>query len=191
MSALDCSSSSRCIFRTYYTVYSAAEPRTRATKILKKFILHKHKRRNIRIREESAGRKGDNKGRDKGGGGGMRENTSPEEALSAFSTWGAVHGTSANYTRMALTLVDTHFRQSTATAPVQPAPPTQATKRPRAESTSSYESGSESSVPIPALSSLRAPRFKAAAGRQPPLPATAPPRGVSKAAVGQSVALAA
>jgi hypothetical protein len=99
-----------------------------------------------------------------------KKNTSPEEALSAFSSLGAVHGTNANYTRMALTLVDTHFPQSTATAPVQPAPPTQAAKRPRAESTSSYQSGSESGLLIPALSSFRAPRFKAPAGRQPPLP---------------------
>jgi hypothetical protein len=38
----------------------------------KKIILQKHKKRNIRIRKESAGRNGDNKGRDKGVG--MREN---------------------------------------------------------------------------------------------------------------------
>jgi hypothetical protein len=43
-------------------------------------------------------------------------NLSPEEALSAFSTWGPVHGSNANYTRMALALVDGYFG-NTATIP--------------------------------------------------------------------------
>jgi hypothetical protein len=68
-----------------------------------------------------------------------KTNASPEEALAAFSSWGAVHGSSSNYTRMALCLVDSHFRKSSATAaataqPPLPAPPT---KRPRADSSSS------------------------------------------------------
>jgi hypothetical protein len=100
-------------------------------------------------------------------------NASPEEALAAFSSWGAVHGSSSNYTRMALCLVDNHFRKTPATAaataqPPLPAPPT---KRPRADSSSSYESGLESGMPIPALSSFRStPRFKAPQGGQLPFP---------------------
>jgi hypothetical protein len=43
-------------------------------------------------------------------------NASPEEALAAFSSWLAVHGSSSNYTRMALCLVDNHFRKTPATA---------------------------------------------------------------------------
>jgi hypothetical protein len=51
---------------------------------------------------------------------------------------------------MALILIDTHFRQgqTSAAAPVQPAPIAQAVKRPRADSSTSYESGSESGLPI-------------------------------------------
>jgi hypothetical protein len=91
-----------------------------------------------------------------------KRNSSPEEALAAFSTWGSVHGSNANYTRMALLLVDCYFGNTTPAAPVVPALPTPAVKRPRAESTSSsYDSGSEAGRPIPALSSFRAPRFKA------------------------------
>ncbi len=96
------------------------------------------------------------------------KNPTPEEALSAFSTWGAVHGSNSNYMRMALSLVDNHFRQSSASA-VQRAPHAPATKRPRADSSTSYESGSESGLPIPALTSFGpAPRFKAPASCQPP-----------------------
>ncbi len=80
---------------------------------------------------------------------------SPEEALSAFSLWGSVHGTTASYTRMALTLVDCHFGKTPPAVPVVPTCPQQHQKRPRAESTTSYESGSESGQPIPALSSFR------------------------------------
>jgi hypothetical protein len=66
-------------------------------------------------------------------------NASPEEVLAAFSSWGAVHGSSSNYTRIALCLVDNHFRKTPAMAattaqPFLPAPPT---KRPRADSSSS------------------------------------------------------
>jgi hypothetical protein len=80
---------------------------------------------------------------------------SPEDALSAFSSWVSVHGTTASYMRMALTLVDSHFSKTPpATSMVPPRPPLHQ-KRPRAESSSSYESGSESGQPIPALSSFR------------------------------------
>ncbi len=65
-------------------------------------------------------------------------NATPEEALAAFSLWGAVHGSGSNYTRMALCLVDSHFRKAptTAAATAQP-PPAPSTKRPRADSSSS------------------------------------------------------
>ena len=92
-----------------------------------------------------------------------KSNTSPEEALAAFSSWGAVHGTGSNYTRMALSLVDNHFRRPAASAApaAQAAPAALPSKRPRADSSSSYESGSGSGMPIPALSNFRpAPRFK-------------------------------
>jgi hypothetical protein len=95
-----------------------------------------------------------------------KSNTSPEEALAAFATWGAVHGSTANYTRMVLTLVDSHFRRGPAAPPAQPS---LSTKRPRCDSSTSYDSGSESGLPIPALSSFK-PRFKAPAVRQPFLP---------------------
>jgi hypothetical protein len=94
-----------------------------------------------------------------------KRNSSPEEALSAFSTWGPIHGSNANYTRMALALVDGYFGNTAATPATAP-PPTPAAKRPRAESTSSsYDSGSEAGHPKPALSSFRTPRFKAPADR--------------------------
>ncbi len=54
-----------------------------------------------------------------------KSNTSPEEALAAFASWGAVHGSMANYTRMALSLVDSYFRRGPAAPPAQPAPPYQ------------------------------------------------------------------
>jgi hypothetical protein len=101
------------------------------------------------------------------------KNATPEEALSAFSTWGAVHGSNSNYMRMALSLVDNHFRQSSAllAAAMQRAPYAPATKRPRADSSTSNESGSESGLPIPPLTSFGpAPRFKAHASRQPHFP---------------------
>ncbi len=99
-----------------------------------------------------------------------KSNTSLEEALAAFASWGTVHGSNANYTRMALSLVDSHFRLGTAAPAAQPAPPSQAAKRLRHDSSTSYDSGSEAGLPIPALSSFRTPRFKAPAGRQPSLP---------------------
>jgi uncharacterized membrane protein YgcG len=101
-----------------------------------------------------------------------KNNTTPEAALSAFSSWGTVHGSGAQYTRMALALVDNHFGSTPPTAP-RPAPPAATGgKRPRAESTSSsaYDSGSDGGRPIPALSSFRPTRFKAPAPRQPDLP---------------------
>ncbi len=82
---------------------------------------------------------------------------SSEEMLSAFSSWGTVHGSTASYTRMALSLVDCHFSKMPPATPVVPPRPPQHQKRPRAESTSSYDSSSEYSQPIPALSSFRSP----------------------------------
>ncbi len=102
-----------------------------------------------------------------------KRNTSPEEALAAFSSGGAVHGTGSNYTRMALSLVDNHFRRPAAPAApaAQPALAALPSKRPRADSSSSYESGIESGMPIPALSSFRpAHRFKAPSSGQPFFP---------------------
>jgi hypothetical protein len=111
-----------------------------------------------------------------------RNNTSPEDALSAFSSWGTVHGSGAHYTRMALALVDNHFGSSPPPAPKPTPQPVTAGKRPRAESTSSsaYDSGSDTGRPIPSLSSFRPTRFKAPVSRQPALPAD--PRGASAAA---------
>ncbi len=83
-----------------------------------------------------------------------KQAVSPEEALTAFSTWGSVHGSTASYTRLALTLVDCNFGKTPSVVPVVPTRPQQHQKRPRAESTTSYESGSESGQPIPALSSF-------------------------------------
>jgi hypothetical protein len=106
-----------------------------------------------------------------------RSNASPEEALVAFSSWGAVHGSSSNYTRMALCLVDNHFRKMpvAAMATAQPPLPAPPTKRPRADSSSSYESGLESGMPIPVLSSFRfTPRFKAASCPSLASPGAAP-----------------
>jgi hypothetical protein len=99
-----------------------------------------------------------------------KRNTSPEEALAAFASWGAVHGSTANYTRMALSLVDSYFRRGPAAPPAQPMPPSQAVKRPRCDSSTSYDSGYEADLPIPALSSFRTLRFKPPADRQPFLP---------------------
>ncbi len=59
--------------------------------------------------------------------------------------------------------IDCHFGKTRPAAPVLPARPPQHEKRPRAESSTSYESGSESGQPIPALSSFRT------SGRQPSL----------------------
>ena len=82
---------------------------------------------------------------------------SQEETLSAFSTWGKVHGSTASYTRMALSLVDCHFNKAPPATPVVPPRPPPTQKRPRSESTSSFDSGSEQGQPIPALSSFRTP----------------------------------
>ncbi len=83
-----------------------------------------------------------------------RNNTSPEDALSAFSSWGTVHGSGAQYTRMALALVDNHFGSSPLPAPKPTPQAATAGKRPRAESTSSsaYDSGSDMGRPIYQLS---------------------------------------
>jgi hypothetical protein len=65
-----------------------------------------------------------------------KHGASPSEVLSAYSSWGAVHGNGGSYTRMALTLVDKVLRGNFK----QQAPPTPASgggsKRKRAESTS-------------------------------------------------------
>jgi hypothetical protein len=58
---------------------------------------------------------------------------------------------------MALALVYNHFGKTPPAAPVQPTRLAQPSKRPRAESTTSYETGLESGQPIPALSSFRTP----------------------------------
>jgi hypothetical protein len=85
-----------------------------------------------------------------------KKGASPEEALAAFSSWGTVHGSTASYTRMALALVDGHFNTQAPAAPVVPAAPPQLhQKRQRAESSTSYESGSDAGQPIPALTSFR------------------------------------
>jgi hypothetical protein len=84
-----------------------------------------------------------------------KKGASLEEALAAFSSWGTVHGPNASYTRMALALVDSYFGKTAPTVPVMPKAATQHLKRQMAESSTSYESGSESGQPIPALSSFR------------------------------------
>jgi hypothetical protein len=101
-----------------------------------------------------------------------RNNTSPEDALSAFSSWGTVHGSGAHYTRIALALVDNHFGSSPPSTPKATPQPATAGKRTWGESTSSspYDSGSDTGRPIPALSSFRQTRFKAPVSRQRALP---------------------
>jgi hypothetical protein len=84
-----------------------------------------------------------------------KKGASIEEALAAFSSWGTVHGPTASYTRMALALVDGYFGKAAPAAPVVPKAAGQQLKRQRTESSTSYESGSESGQPIPALSSFR------------------------------------
>ena len=56
---------------------------------------------------------------------------------------------------MALALVDGYFGKAAPAAPVVPKAAGQQLKRQRTESSTSYESGSESGQPIPALSSFR------------------------------------
>jgi hypothetical protein len=63
-------------------------------------------------------------------------NTSPEEALAAFASWGAVHGSNANYTRMALSLGDSYFRRLPAAPPAQLVLLSQVVKRPWCDSSS-------------------------------------------------------
>jgi hypothetical protein len=82
-----------------------------------------------------------------------KKGASLQEALAAFSSWGTVHGPNASYTRMALALVDSYFGKSAPAATVVPKTATQ--QRQRAESSTSYESRSESGQPIPALLSFR------------------------------------
>ncbi len=87
-----------------------------------------------------------------------KKGASLEESLVAFSSWGTVHGPNSSYTRMALALVDSYFGKTAPTVPTVPVvskAATQQLKRQRAESSTSYESGSESGQPIPALSSFR------------------------------------
>jgi hypothetical protein len=84
-----------------------------------------------------------------------KKGASLEETLAAFSSWGTVHGPTASYTRMALTLVDSYFGKSAPAAPVVPKAASQQLKRQRSESSTSYESGSESGQQIPALASFR------------------------------------
>jgi hypothetical protein len=120
-----------------------------------------------------------------------KRNASPEEALAAFSSWGAVHGTGSNYTRMALSFVDNHFRTPPVSAvpAAQPAQPAMPSKRPRADSPSSYEPGMETGRPIPALSSFRpSHRFKAPLSSQPPFPGGGPSSSKRGSGSGQGTA---
>jgi hypothetical protein len=79
-----------------------------------------------------------------------KKGASLKEALAAFSSWGTVHGPTASYTRMALV-----FGKSAPATPVVPKAAAQQLKRQRADSSTYYESGSESGQPIPALASFR------------------------------------
>jgi hypothetical protein len=75
-----------------------------------------------------------------------KRGATPSEVLSAYSSWGAVHGNGGSYTRMALTLVDKVLRGNFK----QQAPQTPASeggsKRKRAESTSHANSDNNSSA---------------------------------------------
>jgi hypothetical protein len=97
-----------------------------------------------------------------------KRNTSPEEALATFASWGAVHGSNANYTRMALPLGDSYFRRLPAAPPCAAGAALSGAEE--AVVRLLLHSGSEAGLLIPALSSFRAPRFKAPAGRQPTPP---------------------
>ncbi len=55
------------------------------------------------------------------------------DIIAAYSSCGAVHGSGTSYTRMALYMLDNHFRATFS----KPAPPPNKGKRPRSESTSS------------------------------------------------------
>ncbi len=97
-----------------------------------------------------------------------KHGASPSEVLSAYSSWGAVHGSGGSYTRMALTLVDKvlrgNFRQQT--------PPTPASdgraKRKRAESTSHASSDSSSASSRRHYSLDRKPDFSRGGSRGGP-----------------------
>ncbi len=125
-----------------------------------------------------------------------KKGASLEKALAAFSSWGTVHGPNASYTRMALALVDSYFGKTAPAAPVMPKAATQQLKRQRAESSTSYESGSEAGQPIPALSSLRLPvaspvcaASRGAVPADPGTPSRAATRGAaSTAAAGAAAA---
>ncbi len=68
-----------------------------------------------------------------------KRDASNTDIITAYSGWGAVHGSGTSYTRMALYLLDNLFRVPFA----KPGPPPNKGKRPRSESTSS--SGGNSS----------------------------------------------
>jgi hypothetical protein len=97
-----------------------------------------------------------------------KHGVSPSEVLSAYSSWGAVHGNGGSYTRMALTLVDKvlrgNFKQQT--------PPTPASgggsKRKRAESTSHVSNDTSSASSRRHYSLDRKPDFSRGGSRGGP-----------------------
>jgi hypothetical protein len=66
-----------------------------------------------------------------------KHGASAAEVLTAYSGWGAVHGTGAAYTRMALTLIDKVLTGSFKKPPPPPQTPANSGKRKRSESGSS------------------------------------------------------
>jgi hypothetical protein len=74
-----------------------------------------------------------------------KRGATPSEVLSAYSSWGAVHGNGGSYTRMALTLVDKVLRGNFKIQAPQSSAAEGGSKRKRAESTSHASSGNSSS----------------------------------------------
>jgi hypothetical protein len=74
-----------------------------------------------------------------------KRGATPSEVLSAYSSWGAVHGNGGSYTRMALTLVDKVLRGTFKPQPPQNSAAEGGSKRKRSESTSYPSSGNSSS----------------------------------------------
>jgi len=71
-----------------------------------------------------------------------KKDASNSDIITAYSGWGAVHGSGTSYTRMALYLLDNLFRVPIAKP--APVPPSNKGKRPRSESNSSTVSSSYS-----------------------------------------------
>ncbi len=74
-----------------------------------------------------------------------KRGATPSEVLSAYSSWGAVHGNGGSYTRMALTLVDKVLRGNFKLQAPQTSASEGGSKRKRAESTSLANSDKSSS----------------------------------------------